>query len=364
MDKNSIIISLSIVGLVALGGIGYAVWSTSQTPQVAVQQTPENTTNSTNTTNLVAQAGAPIVQTDSISAPYISTVVTKGTVNPNGAITTYWYEYGKTVALGSQTPNYLIGSGFTKMYTPAYITGLQANTDYYFRLSANNSFGTIHGITYTFKTNTTPPPEGTAPTTSTQNATDITRTTVNLNGKINPNGAQSTFWFEYGSSSNLGSVTSFQSTNDSKSSSDVSVSISNLQPLTKYFFRLNAQNQFGTINGQILNFTTLGPVQATIPKVNTTSATNITNSSAKLNAGVNPNGAQTTYWFEYSNNSFLPDDKILNTQEQSLTDSAFNINVSATIDNLDNNTKYYIRVAAKNRYGTVRGDMVSFTTKK
>ena len=195
MDKNSIIISLSIVGLVALGGIGYAVWSTSQTPQVAVQQTPENTTNSTNTTNLVAQAGAPIVQTDSISAPYISTVVTKGTVNPNGAITTYWYEYGQTSSLGLKTAGYSVGSGYTTIYTPAYITGLISNTNYYFRLVSANAFGTVVGATYSFKTNTTPAPTGNAPTTKTTAQTGVSITTANLHGQVQPNGSETTFWF-------------------------------------------------------------------------------------------------------------------------------------------------------------------------
>jgi len=40
------------------------------------------------------------------------------------------------------------------------------------------------------------------------------------------------------------------------------------------------------------------------------------------------------------------------------------VNVSANINNLTNNTKYYFRVAANNQYGTVRSGVASFTTKK
>src|SRR3989344_1966747 len=363
MNKN-IIIALSIVGLIVIAGVGYAVWSVSQTPQVVWQQTPEitNTTNTTNTNP--AQAGAPIVQTSSTTAPYISTVVVKGTVNPNGATTTYWYEYGETSALGTQGSNYLAGSGYVAIYTPAYITGLKSNTDYYFRLSAKNIFGTVNGATYSFKTNTTPAPTGTAPTINTAAATSIERTSVNLNGKVNPKGAETTFWFEYGLTSELGAVTAFQSAGSGSSSLSVLASISNMQPLTKYYFRLNANNQFGTANGEIMNFTTNGPLAPAAPTVDTVSATAVTDSTAKLNATVNPNGVATTYWFEYSDNSLLSNVLITSTSEQLLSSGTSSVNVSANINNLDNNTKYYFRVVAKNQYGTATGDMQSLTTKK
>ena len=137
-----------------------------------------------------------------------------------------------------------------------------------------------------------------------------------------------------------------------------------MQPLTKYYFRLNAQNQFGTINGQILNFTTNGPSQATVPTVTTDKTTAITDSSAKLNATINANGATTTYWFEYSDDSLLSNVLVSTTPQQSIGDGTSSVSVSANLNNLDNDKKYYIRAVAKNQYGTVRGDIDSFTSKK
>lgn len=365
MNKNSIIV-LVILGLLVIAGIGYAIWSNSNSPQVVLNTQNQTQTTTTNTVPVpVSQLSAPTVQTDSSTAPYISTVVVKGTVNPNGAATTYWYEYGETQALGSQTSGYLIGSGYTTLYTPAYIIGLKSNTDYYFRLSAKNSIGTATGSTYSFKTNTTPAPSGVAPTANTSAATSVTKTTANLNGQINPKNSATTFWFEYGLNSDLGSITSFQTSGASDSSAAVLASVSGLQPLTKYYFRLNAQNQFGTTNSQILNFTTAGPAAATTPTVKTNSATAVTSSSAKLNANVNPNGAATTYSFEYSTSSLLSNvGSILNTLQQSLSIGPSAVNVSADITGLTNNTKYYVRTSATNQYGTVKGDVVSFTTKK
>lgn len=358
--NNNLIIVLVVVGVLVLAGIGYAVWSSYSSPKVAVQNQTTNTPNQ-NTTQ-APQISSPVVQTNLNTAPYISTVVVSGTVNPNGDATTYWYEYGQTSALGTQTHAYSIGSGFATFYTPAYITGLASNTTYYFRLSAQNSVGTANGTVYTFETNNTPAPNGVAPTANTSSATSITRTTADLNGQINPKDSVTTYWFEYGTTSNLGAVTSFQTSNNSNSSSSVLVSVSNLQPATKYYFRVNAQNQFGTVNGQILNFTTNGPVDATVPNVSTNPVNAITSTSAKLNANVNPNGVSTTYWFEYSNNSDFS--LVSNTPEQSSNNISSASNVSANIDNLTKNTKYYARVVAKNQYGTVRGEAVTFTTKK
>ena len=360
MDKNFIIVMVCVV-ILALVGIGYAIWVNVNNSQVVVN-TPTATATSKPTPVSVAEASFPIVQTNSAYTPYTSTVVVNGTVNPNGATTTYWYEYGQITGLGFKTSAYLIGSGYVNLNTPAYITGLAPNTNYYFRLSAKNVFGTVNGTIYSFKTNSTPAPVGVAPTAATNSASNITRTSANLNGQINPKNSVATFWFEYGTTSDLGSVTTFQTSDNNNISSAVTASVSGLQPFTKYYFRFDAQNQFGTINGKIQSFTTSGPASATVPTIKTDSVNNITGISARLNANVNPNGAVTTYSFEYSTISLLSvGGLILNSSQQSLSGNGSAINVSADISGLTNNTKYYVRVIAINQSGTVKGDVVSFS---
>src|SRR3989344_1132076 len=303
MNKNYLTAIIVVLVIVALAVGGYVFWSNSKTTQPVGQNTDGTSIPTDNTP--VTQVTAPTVQTNSTTAPYISTVVVKGTVNPNGALTTYWYEYGLTSSLGTKTGGFLIGSGYSNIYAPAYITGLQSNTNYYFRLSAQNSVGITNGSTHSFTTNTTPAPTGTAPTISTLDASALARNSANLHGQVDPNGSETTFWFEYGTSQNLGSVTAFQSAGANDASLAVVISVSNLQPLTKYYFRLNAQNQFGTVNGQILNFPTKGPSQASAPTVKTSAVSNIASDSAQLHGNINPNGAATTYWFEYSDDSLL-----------------------------------------------------------
>lgn len=264
MNKNYLtaIIVVLVIAILAIGG--YVVWRTSEANKMVIQNQDGTPITNDNNNPPASETKAPIVQTNSTVAPYISTVVVKGTVNPNGALTTYWYEYGASVSLGAKTQGYLIGSGNSNIYAPAYITGLQSNTTYYFRLSAQNSLGTTNGATYSFKTNTTPPPSGTAPTASTIGANDLAKNSANLRGQINPNGSETTFWFEYGTGPDLGTVTAFKSAGSDSSLVAVAASISNLQPLTKYFFRLNAQNQFGTVNSKILHFTTPAQIEVKI----------------------------------------------------------------------------------------------------
>lgn len=216
---------------------------------------------------------------------------------------------------------------------------------------------------YSFTTNTNPPPQGTAPTTRTDRAVEISRTTANVQGLLNPNGSQTSYWFEYGETSDLGNTTAFQSAGSGTVSMAVSLSLSNLKPLTTYYFRLNAQNQYGTVNGAILNFTTIGPPQPGAPSASTDNATQIATSSAVFNGHVNPNGAPTDYWFEYGTDSLLGSVLVSSTQRQNLLGYTTGTAVSQPVNGLSKSTNYYYRTVASNSYGMVRGAIRTFRTK-
>jgi phosphodiesterase/alkaline phosphatase D-like protein len=367
MNKN---LAIGVLAAVVILGGGWYLWYANQ-PQGqngAATSTASSASETSSAPNAASSAtapspSAPTAVTDQNAVPSNSTAVVTGRVTPNGAPTTYWYEYGATSALGQKTAAQSIGSSFDAVPSPGYITGLHANTTYYFRLSAQNAYGTGSGATYSFSTNTNPPPPGAAPTTITNAATGISRTTANLNGHVNPNSADTNYWFEYGVSSALGQATGFQSAGNGNTSSAVSASLSNLNPLTKYYFRLNAQNQFGTVNGAIQSFSTPGPAAPGVPTVDTTSATKIATSSATLNGRINPNGAQTSYWFEYSEDSLLGSILGTVTPAQSVQSGTAGVNVSGDATNLQSNTKYYYRLVGRNDYGTVRGSIMSFKTR-
>ena len=371
MNQN-IIIGILVV-IVILGG-GYfllnmngGVFGSNATSTVA---TTVGTTGATGTTgstdNTGTTASVPGVATDANVSPSNSTAVVTGKVTPNGSQTTYWYEYGQTTALGQQTASQAIGSGFTPIASPGYITGLQTNTSYFFRLSAQNALGTINGPTYSFKTNNNPPGQGTAPAATTNGASSITRTSATVSAEINPHSSPTTYWIEYGTSNNFGQISSFQAAGSGASTLTESVALSGLNPQTKYFFRVFAQNQYGTVNGSTQSFTTSGPAAVTpaAPASNTTSASNVAATTVTLNGKVTPNGLQTTYWFEYSQDSLLGSILGTVTAQQPVSPSASTLDVSANASNLSRNTKYFYRLVAQNADGTTRGNIVSFTTSR
>jgi len=366
MNKNALIGLL--VAVVVLGG-GYLLLKKPMAP--AVNQTSVSTTTSGNQTSGTTPdtsapaptAGAPTVIGSANNVTWGASAVVTGQANPNGAATSYWFDYGTTTAFGTQTAQQAIGSGYLLTATPAYITGLRSNTLYYFRLSAKNAFATVSGPTYTFTTNNNPPPQGSIPTARTNSATDISRSGATINGQVNPDGSATTYWFEYGRDMGLGNATSMQSLGSGSSGTAVSFPLTNLSPLTQYYFRVDAQNQYGTVNGAIMSFKTTGPTAVTAPSVSTTNAVNIATTSAQLTGRINPNGADTTYWFEYSEDSLLGSIIGSGTAPQILSAGNSTSTVRANATGLKTNTKYYYRLVGRNSVATVRGDIVSFRTK-
>ena len=77
-----------------------------------------------------------------------------GGVNPNGAATTAWFEWGidPTLATFSVTSNQSLGSGTTTILFSASIPGLESWKTYYYRAVASNSGGTQKGDVKSFPT--------------------------------------------------------------------------------------------------------------------------------------------------------------------------------------------------------------------
>jgi hypothetical protein len=73
----------------------------------------------------------------------------KGTVNPGGQTTTYYFEYGTqpSFAGASRTSSTPVGSGNGEEAARAAISGLSPSTTYYYRLVAGNAAGTVTGTT-------------------------------------------------------------------------------------------------------------------------------------------------------------------------------------------------------------------------
>ncbi len=102
--------------------------------------------------SIAAAATKPGVTTLGAAKVTITTATLTGKVNPNGAPTTYFFQYGTNTAYGSRTPDAGVATGTAAVGATAAITGLGPNTKYHYRLVAHNSVGTTIGGDRTFTT--------------------------------------------------------------------------------------------------------------------------------------------------------------------------------------------------------------------
>lgn len=103
-------------------------------------------------TGSAAAATAPSVSTGTATEVTQTSAKLRGTVNPQGSATTYYFQYGKTKSYGSQTGPASAGSGTKGVAVNAPVVGLTPNTTYHFRVVATNVAGAIVGTNRTFTT--------------------------------------------------------------------------------------------------------------------------------------------------------------------------------------------------------------------
>ena len=196
-------------------------------------------------------SASPTVQTVAASSVTTTSAMLNSTVHPNGSSTTIYFQYGTTVSYGSNK----IPHQETLAQAPA-ISALQFqaypwNTTYHFRIVASNGTGTSDGNDLTFTTSVQQ-----VPTAQTLSATSVTTTSAMLNSFVNPNGASTTIYFQYGTTTSYGSTTISGAIGTT--SGNYGTSISGLSPNTLYHFRIVASNNGGMSSGSDLTFTTSG----------------------------------------------------------------------------------------------------------
>ena len=196
----------------------------------------------------------PSVQTGSATNAVLSGATLAGTVNPRSSPTTYWFEYGTSVSLGSRSIEQSVGSGSSDVAASLFISGLQSFATYYYRIVAKNSFGTVFGEMKTFQTSSGSSGGSQVPSVSTGFVGFFVRGTTHLNGKVNSQGSPTSAWFEYGASPDLGLRTTEQSLGTGIVFADFSHPLTGLNVGATYYFRAAARNQAGVSYGQILSF--------------------------------------------------------------------------------------------------------------
>jgi hypothetical protein len=101
-------------------------------------------------------AEKPVVTTGAAANIEPTTVVLNGTVNPKGAETTYFFQYGTTSLYGLTTPATSAGAGNSGVKIAVPVGALAPATTYHYRLVAQNSKGISRGNHRTFKTKRQP----------------------------------------------------------------------------------------------------------------------------------------------------------------------------------------------------------------
>src|SRR5436190_711631 len=94
----------------------------------------------------------PTVQTDAATDVTLHTATLHGTVNPNGAETTYYFRYGRAGSVTQTTPVQSAGAGTTEVAVSAPVGKLSWGRKYQYRLVAKNSNGPAAGATREFRT--------------------------------------------------------------------------------------------------------------------------------------------------------------------------------------------------------------------
>jgi hypothetical protein len=186
-------------------------------------------------TGVAAAASSPSVLTGSTSAVHSTSVVLHGTVNPNGRSTTYYFQWGLTTAYGAVTTVRSAGDGTKNVAVHRTATGLIPGTLYHYRLVANNGSGQSVGTDHTFKTAGHPPPA-----VATGPASNVSATGATVTGILNPNGAETTYKFQYGPTTAYGVETLPVAVPAGHAIVPVSATLTSLSPGTVFHYRIVA----------------------------------------------------------------------------------------------------------------------------
>jgi phosphodiesterase/alkaline phosphatase D-like protein len=194
------------------------------------------------------------------------------------------------------------------------------------------------------------------PDVTTGPVSEIQRTSVKLEGEVNPDGEEVTSCeFEYGTTTSYGHTAPCMPAPGSGTSPvPVSAEVNGLVAQTTYHYRLVAHNAHGPRAGADGQFTTLVAVEGVL----TGEASEVQAMTATFNGSLEPNGTDVRYFFEYG-----PVGSFGSVTESADAGSATeDKSVSVAVSGLVPHQVYNVRLVAENTFGRTTGESSYFIT--
>lgn len=214
------------------------------------------------TTNGVTlpKGGLPLAKTLNANKISSDSAILWGEITPNTVGTDYWFEYGKTMALGNVTKLNPAGNGASLIPVSEAINTLEPKTSYSYRINAQNAFGTVNGAILSFTTTSLLGEQVLSPSVETYAVTTQATSSVTVSGRLNPNGNATVYWFEYSADPFLDEESLIRTSEQAALTTSLAQSYeAQLSPLTSsttYYYRMVAQNSFETVRGNRESFNT------------------------------------------------------------------------------------------------------------
>jgi autotransporter-associated beta strand protein len=324
---------------------------------ITIDVTAEDGQNTSTYTVTVNRAAPLVLATLGVEGVTSSSATLKGSVTPHDNAVVY-FQYGPTTSYGSVTAGRDVnGSGLLEINTG--ILNLEDETDYHFRIVAENAGGTTYGDDVMFTTPVNPPVAVTGLPLA------VSSTGATLAGAVNPNGSPVSVYFQYGLTTLYGKRTATQNIPAGTGLVEVNALIGDLTANAGYHYRLVALGATTNSLGNDVKFvakpgeTTGGGNPTGPPAVTTGTASAVLTDTATLKGTVNPKGGSTVFHFEYG---LTPTFGSV-TPSQSVGNGNAGAVVSADVSGLTPGETYYFRLVASNSMGVGEGGMVSFSTK-
>jgi streptogramin lyase len=190
----------------------------------------------------------------------------------------------------------------------------------------------------------------------------VTDAGATLSADIGAHAQSTQYWFDYGTTSAYGDQTVHKSAGSGNTVANFASAVSGLNASTSYHFRVVASNAAGTTYGPDETFTTAAvpppPPPPAKPSVANTVSSNVGQTDADVQADVNPNSQDTTYWFEYGTDTSYG-------SSTAPLPAGSGTSVVSALDSLSGlmpGTTYHFRVVATSAAGTTQGQDTTFTT--